>query len=127
MPEQIEGYVPDGGVHREEITVTASGEPVSPASFASRSNRCADGLWTARWHTADTAVEVAALQEPNDASWSGLLDLLFDRSRHGTAAAAGYLSGSICDRPAFVWFGNAGSATRRAGVVVDWQYWRAKS
>jgi len=127
MPQQIEGYLPDGGVHREEITVTASGDPVSPASFASRSNHCGDVLWTARWHTADGAVEVAALRAPNDASWSGLLDLLFDRPHHGTGAVAGYLSGSICDRPAFVWSGSAGSVTSRADVVVDWQYWRAKS
>jgi serine/threonine protein kinase len=125
MPEQIQGYVPYGGAHREQITVTASGEPVSPGSFVSRNDHCADILWTARWHMADTPVQVAALREPNEASWSGLLDLLFDPPRPGAAAAAGYLSGSICDRPAFVWFGS-GRVTSRADVIVDWQYWRAK-
>ena len=126
MPQRIDGYVAYGGLQTEEITVPAGGEPVSPELFESRNGNCAGIVWTARWHTAD-AGGVLALRKPNDASWFDVLDRLFGSPPRGTPAADGYLSGSICDRPAFVRSDTARNAASRATVVVEWQYWRATS
>jgi outer membrane protein assembly factor BamB len=122
MPTAIDGYVVDGTVQSGQARVFEGDEVAStPLEFGAQMNDCADAMWTARWRSLNPNITVYAVRDPYDSDHT---QYPADARVLGSPAAAGYLSGYICERPAFI-FGTSTNAGNLEDVVVEWQYWRA--
>jgi hypothetical protein len=123
MPSAIAGYRRYDGLMHDETRAFDGMGAATPLSFRAQMDHCADTMWTARWRTLIPDVKVYAIREPSDGD---TVHYRVDMTKLGAPATAGYLAGTICQRPGFV-FARAlnGNGSNPVDVVVDWQYWDA--
>ena len=121
MPAAITQFTRYDVVQRDNLRIGSDGGYGTPLAFTGQMNHCGEAFWTVRWRTIEADISVIAFRAPYDADTTNYpLETFNPLPESGTG---GYLSGYICERPAFT-MANPGAASL-VDIVVEWQYWDA--
>jgi hypothetical protein len=120
-PQQIDRHEPSGGEQRHVVRVFEGAGFSTVPDLLGPQNGCGNAFWTATWRSLSDEVLVQAAPVFNTTDEQRIENLI-DGTPVSDPATSGYLSGSICSQPGFL-FGGSETPSTLVDVVLNYQLW----
>lgn len=121
IPQQVDRHERSGGEQRHVVRVFEGAGFSTVPDLLGPQNGCANAFWTATWRSLSDEVLVQAAPVFNTTE-EQRIESLIEGTPVSDPATSGYLSGSICTQPGFV-FGGSETPSTLVDVVLNYQLW----